>query len=118
MAGLVLARQVRQLSKLGTCAFCLSISEAWMPPRHPHQRAEFVPVPEFHICRFLDCFDSEPPPPIRRHRDCFVIEEEDCNRCPHFVPAGVEPLEKFVRARKRRVSRQRAKAKAATKESS
>lgn len=104
------------MSRLGICIYCYQPEEMWTPPRHPHEQARLVPVRDVYFCQFLHYFDAPAPPPIERHMGCFQIEHGDCDRCPHFVPAGVEPLEKFARARKRRVSRQRAKAKAATKE--
>lgn len=103
------------MSRFGLCAFCFQPEQMWQAPRHPHEKPEMVAVEGLAFCKLLECFDMPPPPPIERHMGCFQIEHGDCDRCPHFVPAGIEPLEKFARNRKRRVNRQRAKAKAAAK---
>ena len=106
------------MSRFGLCAFCYQPEQMWRAPQHPHEKPELVAVSGVAWCQFLACFDSPPPPPIKRHLGCFDIEPGDCDACHHFVPAGIEPLQNFNRKRARRVSRRRARARAAAKESS
>lgn len=97
------------MTRLGTCAFAYQIQAITHIPvhSHPHLRPQIELCPEAYVCAFFAHEDL--PPPLQRVCGSFVIQEDDCEVCPYFVPAGEKQL---IRAlRKKAASRRRRRAK-------
>jgi hypothetical protein len=91
------------MTRLGTCGFAFQIPEVTrMPPdNQPHLRPETETQPQLYMCQFLDHLGLDMPPPIERQNGGFHIKDEDCNRCPHYMPAGETLLIRLMRKRLR-----------------
>jgi hypothetical protein len=85
------------MSRLGTCRFAHQVALEHQPAdAATHVRQSAGDWQETYTCQWLDfieeCAEADIPPAIERQNGFFVIQEGDCERCPHFQPAADDQL--------------------------
>lgn len=86
--------------RLGTCAFAYQIQAITHIPvhSHPHLRPQIEICPEAYVCAFFAHEDL--PPPLQRVCGSFLIQEDDCENCHYYAPAGDKLLIRLWRKKK------------------